>query len=270
MSIFSQDLDKGGVLRDVAIIKSFSYANGLSINTSRGVAARDTVEIHDITDDNYIFVDPPEFDLDSDWPLLMDGFLCNKGEIKYSQIFSEEYQKSVNPYYDITGSGLCLSAVSGAALNGCIETLFVPYSDDLYWSMRSGDPRSRYPEFKDRWIKASDWWKLVESAIKEGFKNAIDPKVNAEVFVTPIGSGWVSTVYESLNNRFFVTIKIYGHKDLGDIFWPYKDDRRDERLFKINPNFDEFRGYCYRPEVGRPVSISTRLDIEYKGYENIH
>lgn len=269
MSIFSQDLDKGGILRDVAIIKSFSYANGLSVNTSRGIAACDTVEQRDITEDNYIFVNPPEFDHDSNWPLLINGFLCNKGEIKYSQIFSEEYQKSINPHHEIT-RGLCLGDISDAALDGHIETLFVPYSDDLYWSMRNGDPRSRYPEFKDRWIRSRDWWKLVESAIREGFENAIDPKVNAKVFITPIGSGWTSTVNESLNNRFFITIKIYGHKDIGDIFWPCEDDRQFGQLFGINPNFDAFRGYCYRPEVGRPVSISTRLDIEYKGYENIH
>ncbi len=269
MSIFSQDLDKGGVLRDVAIIKSFSYANGLSVNISRGIAACDTVEQRDTTDDNYIFVDPPEFDHDSNWPLLMDGFLCNRGEIKYSQIFSEEYQKSINPHHEITGE-LCLGDISDAALNGHIETLFVPYSEDLYWPMRSGDPRSRYPEFKDRWVKSRDWWKLVESAIKEGFENAIDPKVNAKVFITPIGTGWTSTTDESLNNRFFVTIKIYSHKDIGDILWFYESDRQLPQLSGIDPNFDAFRGYGYRLEGSRPVSISTRLDIEYKGYENIH
>ena len=253
MSIFSQDLDKGGTLRDVINYKGFSYANGTSIHFD--ISACETVNPIDMRDD-FIFANFPEFDRDSYWPLYPDGFMCNRGKMEYSQIFSREFQDRhyimAVPYLD---------AVARAAMEGHIETLFVPYAPSWSWEFeRSRRLLTDHPEFENRLIRDTEWWKLVGEAIKEGVQNALDPKLNAKVFVTRFDRGWSDSDWS--RTSFFITLKIYGHEDLGGIYWPLDDDiDLPGQLFELENGIPTVHSKC-----GRPISISTRIDLQYKGY----
>ena len=262
MSLFDQNLDKGGNLKDVVKVVGFTYANGLHI-CHQGYYADETIKFDPWRSDriseekyneNNIICSSPEIDRFSHWPIMHDGFLCNCGKIEYSQIFGE------NLHY--------LDSLPDVALNGHIETLFVPFfvdsSRDFGCVVFGSDE-----EYVDtpRLIKHTDWWKLVESGLKEGIENVIDPKVNASVFVSG-GDPWVDPGAQRVfRDVFYITIKIYSHEDIGDIFWPYNDYEdydRPGQLFGIEQGYWDnniWRGYSYRPQIGSPVSITTRLEL---------
>ena len=253
MSIFSQDLDKGGTLRDVINYKGFAYANGLSIY--HDIFACEAVNPIDM-EDNFVFVNIPEFDRDSYWPLYPDGFVCNRGKMEYSQIFSQEFQS--RHYIKASPN---LDAIARAAMEGHIETLFIPYAPSWSWTLeKSRKLLTDHPEFKNRLIQEGEWWKLVKSAIQDGVQNALDPKLNAKVFVTRFDRGWSDSDWS--RSSFFITLKIYGHEDLGDIYWPLDNDADlSGQVFGLERGVSTVRSKC-----GRPISISIRIDLQYKGY----
>jgi len=255
MSIFSQDLDKGGTLREVVDVLRFCYPNGKSLFNKSGYYANETIESNPYFQGVYEgndYVPLLDYaDRISHWPIFPDGFLCNRGKISYEMIFNQSIRES---FCD----GVWIDGLSLAALKGHIETLFIPLS-----AARNMDKVD-----SSRVIKNYEWWGMVKSAIKEGIESSLDPKVNAKVCVETDDRG-----HSDEDNRhiFYITLKIYGHEDVGDIFWPYDNSECDRpgQLFGIDDGGwfdDKWRGYCYRPKVGTPVSITTRLDLRYKGY----
>ncbi len=263
MSIFSPDLEKGGTLKSVVKVVSFTYANGKHINYTKPYYSRDTIDnnpvYQGVYEGNDFVPSLHEIDTLSNWPIMYDGFLCNCGEIKYSQIFGE------NLHY--------LDSLPDVALKGHIETLLVPFF--TRGSGKYGYNRVVFgseEEYVDtaRLVKDTDWWDMVGAGIKEGIKNAIDPKVHAQVFVTSY-QPWVSDIDNSFHGLFYITFKIYSHKDIGDIFWPHNDYdeyNRPDQLFRIDQGYwddNRWRGYCYNPIVGNPVSITTRLELQNIG-----
>lgn len=262
MSLFDQDLDKGGALKSVVKVTRFTYANGKHVNYTKPYYSRDTIDgnpvYQGVYEGNDFVPSLPEIDRLSNWPIMPDGFLCNCGKIKYSQIF---------------GKNLCyLDSLPGIALNGHIETLLVPFftgPGKYGYNRVVFDSEEEYVDVT-RLIKHTDWWNMVGVGIKEGIENAIDPKVQAQVVVTSY-QPWMDETDNSLHGIFYITFKIYGHKDIGDIFWPYNDYdeyNRPGQLFGIDQgtwNCDSWRGYCYNPIVGAPVSITTRLELQNIG-----
>jgi hypothetical protein len=268
MSIFSQDLKKGGCLHEVVDLLKFCYANGKNVFYNRGYYADETIEseyscyqgIYEGYD--YVPLEISQVDRFSHWPIFPDGFLCNCGKIPYEMIFNKSFQESLNR--SISGESTCIDCLAAAALNGHIETMFIPLSAacDI-----EGVDSSRV-------IKNADWWNMVKNAIKEGVENSIDPKVNAKVCVETGNGGNGILENGRCKHIFYITLKIYGHEDVGDIFWPYRDCNDTDRqgqLFGVDEGswYDgRWRGYCYRPQVGAPVSITTRLELKYKEVQN--
>ncbi len=240
MSLFSQDLDKGGVLRDVVSIRNISYPSGKSLDTSI-ISARDTTRTQ-------TFVDFPEFDTQSEWTLFPHGFNCNRGFIEYAHLFTKEVlndMKEVNSDLDLR------SLLTNSILRGTIETLFIPCpSSNIYTFQKPKD---------ERYIYDYQWWRLVETSINDGLNKCIDPLWNYHIFVSSLGCTHSSHTFRC---SFYVTIKLFGHRLCGDIFWPIGDDDRPGQLFRtIDPRYPSI----IKQEVGSPVSISTRVDMEYIG-----
>ena len=262
MSIFDQNLDKGGVVGDVARVVAFTYANGKRINYNEPYYSRDTIRnnpaYQDVYEGNDFVPSLHEIDIFSNWPIMSDGFLCNLGNIKYSQIFGE------NLHY--------LDSLPDIALKGPMEKLFVPFFAGprvtSWGALRDTTIFGSEEEYIDaaRLVEYTKWWDMVGAGIKVGIENAIDPKVHAQVFVTSY-QPWVSDIDNSFYGRFYITFKIYSHKDMGDIFWPYNDPdeyNRPGQLFGIDQgtwNDNSWRGYCHNPVVGTPVSITTKLEL---------
>ena len=255
MSLFNQELDKGGTLRDVVDVLNFSYPNGKDVLNPRGYYADETLQ-HDryykgydkFLDHNESCYDdiPLLFSVDrtSHWPIFPDGFLCNKGKITYAMLFDKEFQKSIL-------EDMYIGRLPQCALDGHIETLFIPRLETI--DMKEVD--------SSRIIRDDEWWKMVEIGIKEGIENALDSKTNAKVFVE---RGYCGRL-----NEFYITLKFYGHEDIGDIFWPYNDGDRDRpgQLFGVDEGgwFDgRWRGFCCNPKIGTPVSITTYLKLRYR------
>lgn len=240
MSIFDKDLAMGGTLRNVVERGMFTYLNGQSVYT-KTVAACESVQVSDEQWNGIVAVNYPEFDKESAWPLLPDGFLCNMGKIEYGMIFKDTVFE--------------LAQLPEVVLDGHIEILFKPYRLD--WM--GGDRQAPKGE---GWIRDYEWWKLVKSSIQEGIENAINPKVHAQVIVRTAGDGYKSRIDGSLRNVFYITLKIYHHDDIGDIFWPYEEYERD----RLGMLFNDNRAYIseVRRDVGTPVSITTRLELRYK------
>ncbi len=252
MSIFSPDLEKGGCLREVVDVLHFCYPNGKSV-LLKNIYSDETIQSNPVYQGVYEgndYVPCLDYiDKFSHWPIFPDGFLCNHGKISYRMIFSKSFQETFH-------GSMCIDCLPLAILNGHIETMFIPLL-----AVREMDELN-----SGRVIKNYEWWGMVKTAIKEGIESSLDPKVNAKVCVETDDRG---NLDGNDKHIFYITLKIYGHEDVGDIFWPYSDNEYDRhgQLFGLDDGgwFDDrWRGYCYRPKVGTPVSITTRLGLKYK------
>jgi len=238
MSLFSQDLDKGGVLGDVVGINDIRYPSGKSLDTP-------IISVRDTTQTSVKF---PEFDTQSEWTLSPHGFNCNRGFIEYKHLFVKEI---IDCLEDINSDLNLQSLLTNSILRGNMETLFIPFkSSNIYTVQKPKDERCIY-DYK--------WWKLVETSIYDGLSKCIDPLWKHHIFVGMLG---YHNLPWNLMCSFYVTIKLFGHRIYGDIFWPTREDNLQGQLFEtIDPKWPSM----IKQEVGSPISISTRVDMEYIG-----
>lgn len=248
MSIFDPNLVEGGSLKDVVKINRICYPNGLPI-WKEPISACDTVQttIDQYTSPDDVFYPSfPEFDMESHWPLWSDGFLCNKGKVTYDQIFKSSEKNSLD------------QILENAIYDGNIETLFIPYPWNLYYT----SPGPNY-------IPDVDWWKLVEDSIKSGIKKNIRDGVGILVFVRPLSKcGSYSSVHHAMQkplyeylyqNSFYITIKIDSLRRFSndfDVFWPDENDKDYGMLIGDHKKW-------ISPKLGNSVSISVRVDMTH-------
>ena len=251
MSLFSQDLDKGGVLRDVVSIYDICYPSGKPLDTSI-ISARDTTQLsyddYNGCPSDLFFPNYQEFDNKNDGILTPQGFYCNQGFIEYKHLFTEEVLNDLM----LVNSDLNLrSLLTNSILRGNIETLFIPFAASrIYTSQKPKD---------NRYIYDYQWWNLVETSIYDGLSKYIDPSWRYHIFVRKCG---YNSSYLHLACSFYITIKLFGHHTYGDIFWPVEEDDQFGQLFRtMDPNWPS----KIKQEVGSPISISTRVDMEYIG-----
>ena len=241
MSLFSQDLDKGGVLGDVVDISDICYPSGKSLDTPI-ISVRDTTQT---------LVEFPEFDTQSEGSLSPYGFNCNRGFVKYKHLFTEEV---LNDLTGVNSDPSLQSLLTNSILRGNIETLFIPFTSSNIYTVRK--PRD------DRYIYDYQWWKLVEDSINDGLSKCIDPLWKHHIFVRMQGYHNPSLKARNFVCFFYITIKLFGHRTYGDIFWPTREDDQFGQLFRtIDPSYP----WMIKQEVGSPISISTLVKMEYVG-----
>lgn len=250
MSIFSQDLDKGGTLRDVIQYCAITYPNGKSIYSSP-IPFKETVSFEDEAGVGHcINCDPsnPYFDTESEYVLFEDGFFCNLGKINYEMIFNKGI-----PH---------INYLPEAILSGHIETLYVPYQPSWGWEFGGMDRfLKEHPGCESRLIRFEDWWDLVESSIKEGIENSINKEFDVNVSVTRAPNP-ISIAIDYSRRSFYVTLHVRSHNTYGNIFWP--EDREDKLcgLYEIKDTAAIYAPVCIR--TGRPINISVKIELKYK------
>ena len=252
MSLFSQDLDKGGVLRDVVSILDIYYPSGKSLTTPH-ICARDATQspadvFNGGCSPDLFFPNFREFDNESDWILTPQGFNCNRGFIEYKQLFTKE---TLNDLMEAKSDLNLRTLLTNSILKGNIETLFIPFASSSIYTFQK--PRD------DRYIYDYQWWKLVQNSIYDGLSKCIDPLWRHYIILRI--SGYHNSPH-NLTCSFYITIKLFGHRTYGDTFWPTRDEDQFGQLFRT---IDSKYPSIIKEEVGYPVSISVRVDMEYIG-----
>jgi hypothetical protein len=262
MSLFDEDLAQGGLLQKVVKIVNVTYPNGDSIwQPTTAKESGTTHWEHCPQSERFMFgtqvvPDFPEIDRLSEWPMYDVGFVCNQGEIQYFTLFKEGLLQKTE-YRDIR-------LLVAAGLQGHMDNIFIPLQDrNAPWMYVDGKYPMKYYQYQtdERHVSERKWWNMVMTSLGEGVENWLDPDLDARVFVRNLESFTYSGTNDIFNS-YIITIKINGHKKLGDIFWPYSDfeENRLGRLYG-----DQHLAQCVWTKVGCPVSISLRVELEYIG-----
>jgi hypothetical protein len=251
MSLFDQNLDKGGILGDVVGIYDIRYPSGMPLTTPR-ICARDTTQSSADSYPGYSFdsliPNFSEFDTESDYVLTPQGFYSNRGFIEYKHLFTEEV---LNDLIEANSDLDLQSLLTNSILRGNIETLFIPYESTHIFQTQK--PKN------ERFIYDYEWWRLVKTSIEDGISKCIDPLWRTHSYVRMSN---YTHYYQTFRCSFYITIKIFGHNVYGDIFWPVRDNDRYGQLFGT---IDSKYSSMIKHDIGSPISISTIVEMEYIG-----